>query len=263
MIGVYRRLLRRLVVRAVAASRIPLISAIGHETDWTLIDFAADERAPTPTAAAELVVPVRAELLAQVMDDAGRLTAAASRLLDDARIRLEGLARGLPNLGRVTDGLVQRLDEWSERLGNAAGVAINGRRAELARLAAALPRPDRLIDHAKSLLKREGRALETAFKTLIRERRRVLKQAADLLKSYSYERVLERGFVLVTDTQGLAVDSVGRLSPGMDVSLGFHDGKAGATVNEVKGPRGGPGKKKRRTRKSKPGAVDSRKGKLL
>ena len=252
-----------IVVRAAVASRIPLISAIGHETDWTLIDFAADERAPTPTAAAELVVPVRAELLAQVMDDAGRLTAAASRLLDDARIRLEGLARGLPNLGRVTDGLVQRLDEWSERLGNAAGVAINGRRAELARLAAALPRPDRLIDHAKSLLKSEGRALETAFKTLIRERRRALKQAADLLKSYYYERVLERGFVLVTDTQGLAVDSVGMLSPGMDVRLGFHDGKAGATVNEVKGPRGGPGEKKRRTRKSKPGAADSRQGKLL
>lgn len=252
-----------IVVRAVATSRIPLISAIGHETDWTLIDFAADERAPTPTAAAELVVPVRAELLAQVMDDGGRLTTAASRLLDDARIRLEGLARGLPNLGRVTDGLVQRLDEWSERLGNVAGVAINGRRAELARLAAALLRPDRLIDHAKSQLKSEGRALETAFKTLIRERRRALKQAADLLKSYSYERVLERGFVLVTDTQGLAVDSVDMLNPGMDVRLGFHDGKAGATVNEVKGPRGGSGEKKRRTRKSKPGSADSRQGKLL
>lgn len=252
-----------IVVRAVAASRIPVISAIGHETDWTLIDFAADERAPTPTAAAEFAVPVRAELLAQVMDDAGRLTAAASRLLEDARIRLEGLARGLPNLGRVTDGLVQRLDEWSERLGNAAAAAINGRRAELARLAAALPRPGRLIEHAKSQLKSEGRALETAFKTLIRERRHALKQAAGLLTSYSYERVLERGFVLVTDTQGLAVDSVSMLNPGMDVRLGFHDGKAGATVNEVKGPGGGWGARKRRTRKSKPGAGDSRQGKLL
>ena len=252
-----------IVVRAAATSQIPLISAIGHETDWTLIDFAADVRAPTPTAAAEFAVPVRAELLAQVMDDGGRLTAAASRLLDDARIRLEGLARGLPNLGRVTDGLMQRLDEWSERLGNAAGVAINSRKAELARLAAALPRPDQLIDHAKSQLKSEGRALETAFKTLIRELRRSLKQAADLLKSYSYERVLERGFVLVTDTQGLAVDSASLLSPGMDVSLGFHDGKAGATVNEVKGPRGGSGARIRRTRKSKPGAADSRQGKLL
>ncbi|MCH8236627.1 MAG: exodeoxyribonuclease VII large subunit [Proteobacteria bacterium] len=252
-----------IVVRAVAASEIPVISAIGHETDWTLIDFAADERAPTPTAAAEFAVPVRAVLLAQVMDDAGRLTAAASRLLDDARIRLEGLARGLPNLGRVTDGLVQRLDEWSERLGNALGVAINGRRAELARLAAALPRPGRLIEHAKSQLKSEGRALETAFKTLIRERRYALKQAAELLTSYSYERVLERGFVLVTDTQGLAVDSVSMLNPGMDVRLGFHDGKAGATVHEVKGPRGGWGVRKRRTRKAKPGAGDSRQGKLL
>ncbi len=75
--------------------------------------------------------------------------------------------------------------------------------------------------------------------------------------------MLERGFVLVTDTQGLAVDSVSMLNPGMDVRLGFHDGKAGATVNEVKGPRGGSGVKKRRTRKSKPGADDSRQGKLL
>ena len=133
----------------------------------------------------------------------------------------------------------------------------------LARRAAALLRPDRLIDHAKSQLKSEGRALETAFKTLIHERRRARKQAADLLKSYSYERVRERGFVLVTDIQGLAVDSVDMLNPGMDVRLGFHDGKAGATVNEVKGPRGGSGEKKRRTRKSKPGSADSRQGKLL
>src|SRR5215469_7742286 len=85
------------VVRAVSASTIPLISAVGHETDTTLIDHASDRRAPTPTAAAEMAVPVRLDLVAELDGKAARLTRGLSRVFDERRLNLTGLARGLPD----------------------------------------------------------------------------------------------------------------------------------------------------------------------
>jgi len=108
-----------IVVRAAAASTIPLISAVGHETDTTLIDHASDRRAPTPTAAAEIAVPVRAELLADVMQDGARLARAMRRLTEEARLRLEGLARGLPRPAQLIAERIQTLDGCVERLVNA------------------------------------------------------------------------------------------------------------------------------------------------
>ncbi len=221
------------VVRAAAASDIPLISAVGHETDTTLIDYAADQRAPTPSAAAEMAVPVRADLLAQVEDDGARLIGAVNRRLEDGRIRLDGMARGLPDLGRLVEGFVQRLDDWTERLSNAIRTGMRGRRAELAGLAGAIPKPDRHIAHTRSLLKSEVRALKAAGNTILDEHRRALSQAAALLEGMSYERVLERGFVLVTDDAKRPVFAAQGLTPGMGVNMRFHDGEAGATVNTV------------------------------
>jgi exodeoxyribonuclease VII large subunit len=104
------------VVRATAASEIPLISAVGHETDTTLIDYASDRRAPTPTAAAEMAVPVRGELLAQVLDDDRRMIAAAGRLMEDRRTRIDGLARGLPRPAELLESAMQSLDNATDRL---------------------------------------------------------------------------------------------------------------------------------------------------
>ena len=229
------------VVRAAAKSVIPLISAVGHETDWTLIDFAADERAPTPTAAAEMAVPVRADLLAQVEDDGARLVAAAGRAVENGRSRLEGLARGLPDLRGLTDEFVQRLDDWTERLKNAVDVGMESRWAELARRAAGIPKPHQQLAHAVSRLKSETRAIKAAAKAILGDRRQSLKQAVALLESFSYERVLERGFVLVADGASQPVTAAAGLSPGMGVTMRFHDGEAGATVDTVKG-KGGKGK---------------------
>src|ERR1700757_1933771 len=105
-----------IVVRAAASSAIPLISAVGHETDTTLIDHASDRRAPTPTAAAEMAVPVRAELLADVMQDGARLARAMGRLMYEARLRLEGLGRGLPRPPQLIAERIQTLDGCVERL---------------------------------------------------------------------------------------------------------------------------------------------------
>src|SRR5581483_10396152 len=105
-----------IVVRAAAQSRIPLIAAVGHETDTTLIDHAADRRAPTPTAAAEMAVPVRADLLADLMRDGERLVSCISRMLDERRTRIEGLGRGLGDPQRLLEEKRQRLGDWSDRL---------------------------------------------------------------------------------------------------------------------------------------------------
>ena len=105
-----------IVVRAAAASTIPLISAVGHETDTTLIDFASDRRAPTPTAAAEMAVPVRADLIAQTLDFGKRTIACMNRVLREATLAVTGLARGLGDPLRLIEERQQRLDVSGERL---------------------------------------------------------------------------------------------------------------------------------------------------
>ena len=251
------------VVRAARASEIPLISAVGHETDTTLIDLAADVRAPTPSAAAEMAVPVRIELLARVHDDGWRMLGAMTRLIDDGHIRLSGLARGLPDLARLTEGAAQRLDDWCERLTNGLRVGLDRRRAELARLAAMLPDLRQDIRHRADRLDGLVRSLVPAVGGILRDRRARLGQAGALLESASYQRVLERGFALVGDASGRPLRSIGAVAVGMDLSVHFHDGDAGATVNRVSGSGGRPARRAPRKKTAKPTPGDDGQGSLL
>ncbi|WP_209776742.1 exodeoxyribonuclease VII large subunit [Azospirillum agricola] len=152
------------VVRAAAASAIPLISAVGHETDTTLIDFASDLRAPTPTAAAEMAVPVRTELLAQILDDERRLLACASRAVADRRNRVEGLARGLGDPRALLEGHAQRLDDRAERLNLAAAALLERRRTRVGELSAKLRHPREKLAQAGQRLTSEARALDGALR---------------------------------------------------------------------------------------------------
>ena len=106
-------------MRAAAASDIPLISAVGHETDFTLIDYAADRRAPTPTAAAEIAVPVRSELIASVDDLGSRLTGATLRLIESGRRDLRAAARALPRAEDLFAMPRRLFDELASRIGRA------------------------------------------------------------------------------------------------------------------------------------------------
>jgi exodeoxyribonuclease VII large subunit len=183
-----------IVVRAAAASRIPLISAVGHETDTTLIDHAADLRAPTPTAAAEMAVPVRADLLATLADLTARQARAGRLGLDRRRQRLVDLSRALPRLDALLGRPAQRLDLWSGRLVAALGLMVAVKRARLARadrlrpevlLAGQRRLADRLAVQGDRLSRaldlrrvRAGEALARQSDRLDRARARALSDAA-------------------------------------------------------------------------------------
>lgn len=228
------------VVRAAADSGIPLISAVGHETDTTLIDFAADRRAPTPTAAAEMAVPVRMDLVAQVLDCETRLVGAVNRMTRERRIRLEAMSRGLPRPARLVDEARQRLDDWAERLANGLTVGFERRHRLVEELAGRLVNPGQRLDHERNRVVAEARALNSAIKGCLREHRLGFDHAAALLESFSYQRVLKRGFALVHDEAGRAVVTVTALKPTMSLGLRFHDGEAAVTVDGLGKPRKRP-----------------------
>ena len=226
-----------IVVRAAAASAIPLISAVGHETDTTLIDFASDRRAPTPSAAAEMAVPVRVELVAQIMDEETRLVRAWHRMIEERRLRVEGLGRGLPDPARLLDEATQRLDDWSERLVNAGSGAVERRRERLARLA----------DPGRALLQlvatkrhgyeggRFGERMGAAALRLVERRGERLEQLGLRLENLSYRKVLGRGYALVRDRAGEPLTRVAAALPGLGVAIEFSDGIADAHIDGARG----------------------------
>ncbi len=252
------------VVRAAAASEIPLISAVGHETDTTLIDFASDRRAPTPTAAAEMAVPVRAELLATVMDDERRLVAAIHRMLEERRVRLDGLARGLPDLDMLLGNWRQRHDSAVERLDNAIRRLLTERRQQAERWAGQIRPPQQVVDEAKRRLGREADALQRAGSRLLDRPKEQVKQLGSMLESLSFRRVLERGYALVRDAADKPVTAAGTLSSGDAVSIEFADGRAGARIDgDAPEPGDTGGTKPRPKPKRKPRGNDDKQGNLL
>jgi exodeoxyribonuclease VII large subunit len=161
------------VVRAAAASRIPLISAVGHETDTTLIDHAADRRAPTPTAAAEMAVPVRADLIAWTDEQGARMTRAALHRMQVRRQRLTDLARAMGRPEALVRPSRQRLDLWGDRLAPALMLGLTRRRAAFDRLAAEV-RPTlirQFLSQERRVLDRFGLALAPALMARIARRR--------------------------------------------------------------------------------------------
>jgi exodeoxyribonuclease VII large subunit len=242
------------VVRAAAASAIPLISAVGHETDWTLIDHAADQRAPTPTAAAELAVPVRAELAQRLAQLDHRMFHGVQREVRQLGQRVVGLGRGLPDPLALLGQATQRLDDLAERLPHGlraraerAGRALAGLDARLGPPARALLRHRQAglssligrlsLDEIRARLQHHQRGLadllarqQHAIGRRLDDGRARLKAQASLLDSLSYRGVLERGFALVRDERGQLVDGAAKARALAALELEFHDGRVQTVV---------------------------------
>ena len=236
------------VVRAAAASLIPLISAVGHETDTTLIDYASDRRAPTPSAAAEMAVPVRLDLIAEVAAKSTRLARGLARFLAEARIRLEGFARGLPDPLSVIETKRQNLDDRAERLDHGLAQFLRARRERLATLAAHV-RPAILqteIDQKRQRFGDFPPRLHQAMARLIERQRRMLEASAGRLESHrlALQQALERGYAIVRDAAGGVVTAAAAVAPGAALSLEFHDGKVDVVV--ARAPRRGQPKAPKR-----------------
>ena len=227
------------VIRAVAECAIPIISAVGHETDTTLIDFVADVRAPTPTAAAEMAVPVRIELLAQTLDFERRLLRSFSKGMDDHRQTLRHLARLLPRGDQLFAQPRQRFDVAAERLTNALRRNLDVHRRTYIETAALL-RPAGLKNRLAQSGERTqalGARMERCYRARLSEGSGRLEGLARVLDSLSYRAVLERGFALVRGADGTLRRRAAAVVQGEALSLTFGDGTVSAAAVEGAKPK--------------------------
>tara|TARA_Y100001936_G_scaffold253915_1_gene322276 strand:- start:2397 stop:3962 length:1566 start_codon:yes stop_codon:yes gene_type:complete len=277
------------VVRAVAAGDIPLISAVGHETDTTLIDFVADVRAPTPTAAAEMAVPVRTELEALLLENQRRLLAGLERCWEEQRLELEGLARGLPQPDHLLEEALQRLDSETDRLRLSVSNRFEQNGERVTGLGARLRHPRMVMTSAGERLeqacerftlamagclqKNDDRfiALDTearlpnSLTRIVTAKQDGLSAQSQLLDSLSYKGVLDRGFALVRNSEGKPVKRAAEAMSGEHINIEFADGARDAVVGggdpSDSKPKKRPAKKPKAKKRASP--EDDSQGSLL
>ncbi|MDG4649953.1 exodeoxyribonuclease VII large subunit [Roseibacterium sp. SDUM158017] len=243
------------IVRAVADSTIPVISAVGHETDTTLIDHAADRRAPTPTAAAEMAVPVRLDLLNWLRQQDGYMTRAVGQAVTSRRQRLGDLARGLPRPETLLDAPRQRLDRCILQLGPALRHAAQVKRRDLERLSARLePSLERAVASRRLQLGRVAAGLRPSGLRNVQAKgrdrlaevsRRFARAAADDMRrrherldgfarlhaTLGYEATLRRGYAVVHGEDGV-VKSKAEAAGQARLAIEFADGRLGVVPAE-------------------------------
>ena len=227
------------VARAILSSSLPVVSAVGHETDFTIADFVADLRAPTPSAAAELMTEAQHRV-------AERVEGLSSRLERAARFRLLHARQSLDNIPldrverRVTATLhrmSQRLDDFGFRMESSVSELIRTRGREVADLTA-----DVLHHEPRQMLARTRERLTVATTRLERSLERTLRrwtarvESLDArLRSLSPLAVLDRGYALVLDTDGAVIRSIGQITGGKRLTTRLHDGEFSSTIDESAG----------------------------
>ena len=216
-----------IVVRATADSAIPLISAVGHETDTTLIDYASDKRAPTPSAAAEMAVPVRADLSAHVAGLEERRRRTLARGLEQRRQRLRDISRALPRGETLFAERIQRLDGLAMRLPLALSSLTHRKRVQLAASGGGRLHPAALRTDIQRKMRDVGAGsgrLRPALERRVADPKRQLTAITRTLETLSYRNTLARGYAVVHSADGLVTT---KKTAGEDSALEveFNDGK--------------------------------------
>ncbi len=228
-----------IVVRAVAASKIPLISAIGHETDTTLIDFVSDYRAPTPTAAAEFAVPVRADLLAAVAALSARHKRSLTRSLQEKKSSLISVARALPKPDDVFQNARQRLDYAAGHLAGALMANVQKHAVQLAKVGGRItikPMQQRIVEQRRRISELRDR-MQRSLKITVTKSRDQFQAEAKLFASLNYHSVLARGFAVVRDAQNKPITLAADAAAAKSLNIEFADGVVPA-VPQKKSPQG-------------------------
>jgi exodeoxyribonuclease VII large subunit len=231
-----------IVARAIAASPIPVVSAVGHEIDFTIADFVADLRAPTPSAAAELVVPDAATLAGRFRERLVSLGRRVTMRLDVARSRLAVLARGrlFSEPERQVREAAQRIDHARESAYRSSLHRVADRRHRLAELAGrvASRRPDQVLKERAAHLRAVTLSLRERASRALERRRNKIDRCAMSVRMLSPEATLERGYSITLDADGHAIRSVKSVKSGEAITTRVRDGSVASTVTAVSGPRG-------------------------
>jgi exodeoxyribonuclease VII large subunit len=222
------------VVRATANSAIPIISAVGHETDTTIIDYAADLRAPTPTGAAEMAVPRRLDLMARIQENNERLLSAVNRLVQDRQNILATQSAKLGDPKHLLESKSQTIDYLGEKLSNALKSGIYARRTELQNTSAKLTSPKYLIDQKKQLVTSLSQQLSRILPRHLNDQKSTLENAARMLQSLSPKQVLARGYTLVYDEAGKLIRDPKTIQEGQNMLIEFANEEKIATKAQKK-----------------------------
>jgi exodeoxyribonuclease VII large subunit len=223
------------VARAVAACQTPIVSAVGHETDVSIADFVADVRAPTPSAAAELLAPDSSDLQRRLDSLQRRLQLRVQHLLAARQMQLEGLRRRLRHPGERLRQQAQRLDDLELRLQRAIALRLQTAGERLARLETRLAgqHPERLLALLRQRLEHLHQRLPRAMRAALRERRQKLEAAAQTLQAVSPLATLGRGYSILLDDRGRAVRRAADTAPGQRLSARLHEGELKLRVEET------------------------------